>query len=1712
VTANTASGSGSGVAGIFNGSGSTANIKNSIVAQNTSALMLHDLNGTFNSQGYNLIGKSAGTDGFTNGVNGDQVGTYGSPLDPKLGVLTDNAGPTKTHALLAGSPAIDAGNSALTTDQRGQPRPVDDQTVANAAGGNASDIGAYEAHNLEVNSTADTDDGLCRTLGTGNGCTLREAINAANLELGAEQINFAPALTSGGPATITLLTALADLSSDLSINGPGAALLTVRRSSVGGTPNFRIFTLVPATTVNISSLTISNGLLTGSGSGGGILVDGATLNLLTSVITGNHATNGAGIYGNVGTLNIASSTISGNGASNGAGGGITNNSGVLNLTNSTVSSNTCDAQGGGLVNANFNGSSSTANISNSTFNGNSSSGLLGASIGGIANLPGNNTLKLTNCTITDNIANGSSGLAGGIVNNFGNTATLRNTIVAKNSGGFGDLSGSFVSRGHNLIGGSNGTNGFTNGTNGDQVGALLSLIDPMLGPLGNNGGPTQTRALLPGSVAIDTGDNCVVNNSCSPTLGFALAFDQRGAGFNRAVDANNDGAVTVDVGAFEVQSMLVTNTADSGLGSFRQAIIDANASPDSNAINFQPGLTGTITLATALPDLSTTITINGPGADQLTIQRSAAGGTPNFRIFTIPSGATVSISGLTIANGLMTGINVRGGGLINNGTLAMTNCNVYGNSAADIGGGGGGIFSDGPLLTLKDCNIGGTGPGQSNNGGGIFHSGGANEGLPNRGILLVTGGTISGNSGGGLFAVAAATLNGVVISDNSAGNGLRVGGNFPTNVFNCLIANNMNFDSGGFGGGGIYNFGSVNVVNTTVSGNSTRGSGGGIVSFNATLTALTNVTVTNNRSDSDNSGGEPAGGMVSSGSVVLKNTIVAGNFRGPLPSTIPDDTQFLINSSSSFNLIGTCNDCGLTDGVNNNRVGVTNPLLGALADNGGLTRTHALLPGSPALDSGNNSFITSPPFSGPPFTDQRTAGFARIVDGPDADTTDTVDIGAYEAQVSVADISDQAINEDGSLSLPFNVGGAITSVTASSSNTTLVPNNPANISISGSGSSRSLLINPVANAFGTATITVTVNGNNSQTMTDTFLLTVNSVNDPPSFSKGADQTVNENDGAQTVNSWATNISAGPANESGQTLTFLVTNNSNPALFAVAPAISSTGTLTYTPATGVSGTAAITIAVMDNGGTANGGGDTSATQSFNINVREGGTLAFSIASYSAGENSGSASITITRSGGTAGTATVNFATSDGTATAADYTAVSQSITFNDGEGSKTVNVPIIDDLFNETDETVNLALSNAGGSGQLGLQTSAVLTIVDNDPVGGYLHFSSHIHNTTENSGETPIVVERLGTNTQAVTVDYATSDDNSTLPCSTVNGIASSRCDFTPAMGTLHFAAGETYKTIMVLISQDSFVEGPETLTLTLSNVMGGAELGTPSTAPLNIADDATEPATNPIDSADAFVRQHYHDFLNREPDPDGLAFWTNQITECEQPGATCNAEVRRINVSAAFFLSIEFQETGYLVERLYKVGYGSANGTSTFGGTHGISVPFVRFKDFLTDTQSISQGVVVGQTGWEQVLENNKVAFIQRFVQRGQFLTSMSPQAFVDLLFENAGVTPTASERDAAIGEFGSAINVIDVAARARAVRRVAENPTLAHQESNSAFVLMQYMGYLRRNPNDAPDIDYTGYDFWLTKLNQFNGNFVTAEMVKAFIVSDEYRHRFGP
>ena len=249
-------------------------------------------------------------------------------------------------------------------------------------------------------------------------------------------------------------------------------------------------------------------------------------------------------------------------------------------------------------------------------------------------------------------------------------------------------------------------------------------------------------------------------------------------------------------------------------------------------------------------------------------------------------------------------------------------------------------------------------------------------------------------------------------------------------------------------------------------------------------------------------------------------------------------------------------------------------------------------------------------------------------------------------------------------------------------------------------------------------------------------------------------------------------------------------------------------------------------------------------------------------------------------------------------------------------------------------------------------------------------------------------------------------------------------------------------------------------------------------------------------------MRQQYVDFLNREPDESGFNFWVNNIESCGSD-ANCRA-VKRIDTSAAFFLSIEFQQTGYLVYRTYQAAYGDLPNAP---------VP-LRRNEFKPDTAEIGNGVIVLQSGWEQQLESNKQAYAAEFVQRARFVSAypatMTPAEFVDRLFSNAGVIPGGADRAAAINEFGGASTSSDVAARGRALRRVAENATLGEQEFNQAFVLMEYFGYLQRDADTGPDTDFTGYNFWLGKLNTFGGNFQNADMVQSFLVSGEYRGRF--
>jgi hypothetical protein len=460
-------------------------------------------------------------------------------------------------------------------------------------------------------------------------------------------------------------------------------------------------------------------------------------------------------------------------------------------------------------------------------------------------------------------------------------------------------------------------------------------------------------------------------------------------------------------------------------------------------------------------------------------------------------------------------------------------------------------------------------------------------------------------------------------------------------------------------------------------------------------------------------------------------------------------------------------------------------------------------------------------------------------------------------------------------------------------------------------------------------------------------------------------------------------------------------------------------------------------------------------------------------------------------------TVNYATADGTAVQpSDYTTASGTLTFAPGETSKTVTVNVNGDTSNEADETffVNLSgASNATVSDAQGLGT------IRNDDTPT-LQFAQSSFPTSEGAHFVTVNVTRTGDTTGAANVDFAASD-----------GTATARKDYTAVSGTLRFAAGETSKSFDVLLTDDSFQESDETVNLSLSNATNGAALGTQATSTVVIAaDDNPPPAFNTIDVSSDFVRQHYHDFLNREPDASGLAFWTGEIESCGADAA-CR-EVKRINVSGAFFLSIEFQETGYLVYRAFKTAYGDA----TSAGIPG-TVPVVRLQEFLPDTRRIGEGVVVGPDGWQQKLDANKNTYMAEFVARPRFTTAhpltLTPTEFVGALFANAGVTPSAADRQAAVDEFGGAATSADAAARGRALRRVAEHPTLAQAETNRAFVLMQYFGYLRRNPDDAPEpgLNFGGWNFWLGKLNEHNGNFVSAEMVKAFLDSTEYRNRFG-
>jgi hypothetical protein len=377
-----------------------------------------------------------------------------------------------------------------------------------------------------------------------------------------------------------------------------------------------------------------------------------------------------------------------------------------------------------------------------------------------------------------------------------------------------------------------------------------------------------------------------------------------------------------------------------------------------------------------------------------------------------------------------------------------------------------------------------------------------------------------------------------------------------------------------------------------------------------------------------------------------------------------------------------------------------------------------------------------------------------------------------------------------------------------------------------------------------------------------------------------------------------------------------------------------------------------------------------------------------------------------------------------------------------------------------------------------------------------VQFEAASASVNEDAGFAEIFVTRTGDTSDFAYFQYATSDDSAT-----------ERSDYTTTLGSFVFARGESRTSFRVPITNDVRPEGGESLTISLgahNYPAGTAALGQRHIMKLGIADDDAGPKPNPIDTTDFFVRQHYYDFLSRVPDAPGLQFWTGEIDGC---GADSQCrEVKRINVSAAFFLSIEFQDSGYFAYRAYKAAF--PDNASRLRG-------FPLYRELWYDAQEIAGGVVVGQDNWQQRLEGGKVSFTDEFVRRPEFRLryplSMTPAQFIDAINANTGGALSASERQREIDDLTSTGN--GDGGRALVFKHILDDADFVRSEKNRAFVLMQYFGYLRRNPTDSPETtrSFDGYDFWLSKLNEFNGNFIQAEMVKGFISSDEYRHRFG-
>src|SRR6266849_5709752 len=356
------------------------------------------------------------------------------------------------------------------------------------------------------------------------------------------------------------------------------------------------------------------------------------------------------------------------------------------------------------------------------------------------------------------------------------------------------------------------------------------------------------------------------------------------------------------------------------------------------------------------------------------------------------------------------------------------------------------------------------------------------------------------------------------------------------------------------------------------------------------------------------------------------------------------------------------------------------------------------------------------------------------------------------------------------------------------------------------------------------------------------------------------------------------------------------------------------------------------------------------------------------------------------------------------------------------------------------------------------------------PPGATVQFSSSSYSVTEGTPSVTLTVTRTGSTANAASVDYFTDYDPN-VQCNDTAGNATQRCDLIGAFGTIKFATGESSKTFSVLINDDGFVEPTETARIELT-MPSGVDLGSQFRTQLTITDNDSS-NTNPVDNTQFFVRQQYADFLNREPDPPGFAAWVDTINNCTGDTTQCD----RVHVSQSFYQSAEFQQRGSIIFRFYAATLGRHAGYVEFFRD------LSRTSGFLTDAE----------------LEANKVKLFEGYAQRPEFAATYNQYdsaGYVDALASMAGVT--LSNRDQLISDLNTGQKN-----RAQVLRDVVEfNSAVQQKFYNEAFVVMEYYGYLRREPDG----------FWVDWLNYLNSTGDFRGMVNGFANSTEYRSRFGP